>query len=148
MFGGSTPYFNEHEFSQKLSKCVKDYSKVPFFLIILKGTNYNKITSQHIEFYLLKLRHSWGVGTQNAEYFSIKGINFESRLKPAKAKSKSKTKKRVNQNEESKDGNNAILLSEVPKFIYKVGNESQIDDWRLLSANILLTNKDLQKIDF
>ena len=49
----------------------------------------------------------------NAEYFLIKGINFESRLKPAKAKSKSKTKKRVNQNEESKDGNNAILLSEV-----------------------------------
>ena len=85
---------------------------------------------------------------QTLNIFLIKGINFESRLKPAKAKSKSKTKKRVNQNEESKDGNNAILLSEVPKFIYKVGNESQIDDWRLLSANILLTNKDLQKIDF
>ena len=92
LFNGSTPYFNEHEFSQKLSKCEKDYSKVPFFLIILKGTNYNKITSQQIEFYLL--RHSWGVGMPNAEYFLIKGINFESRLKPAKAKSKSKTKKK------------------------------------------------------
>ena len=89
-------------------------------MIILKGTNYNKITSQQIEFYLL--RHSCGVGIPNAEYFLIKGINFESRLKPAKAKSKSKTKKRANQNEESKDGNSAILLSEVPKFIYKVGN--------------------------
>ena len=120
MFDGSTPYFNENDFSQKLSKCVKNYSKVPFFLIILKGTNYNKITSQQIEFNLL--RHSWGVGIPNAEYFLIKGINFESLLKPAKAKSKSKTKKRVNQNEESKDGNNTILLSEVPKFIYKVGN--------------------------
>ena len=120
MFGGSTPYFNEHDLSQKLSKCVKDYSKVPFFLIILKETNYNKITSKQIEFYLL--RHSWGVGIPNAEYFLIKRINFESRLKPAKAKSKSKTKKRVNQNEESKNGNSAILLSEVPQFIYKVGN--------------------------
>ena len=84
---------------------------------------------------------------QTLNIFSIKGINFESRLKPAKAKSISKTKKRVNQNEESKNGNSAILLSEVPKFIYKVGNESQIDDSRLLSANILLTDKDLQKID-
>ena len=114
MFDGSTPYFNEHEFSQKLSKCVKDYSKVPFFLIILKGTNYNKIISQHIELYLQKLRHSWGVGTQNAEYFSIKGINFESRLKPAKSKSKAKLKNELTRMKSLKMG---IVRSYYQKFL-------------------------------
>ena len=85
---------------------------------------------------------------KTSNIFQLKELILRVVESQPKLNQKAKLKKRVNQNEESKNGNSAILLSEVPKFIYKVGNESQIDDWRLLSANILLTDKDLQKIDF
>ena len=44
-----------------------------------------------------------------------------------------------------------IVQSYYQKFLnlfIKLEINSKIDDWRLLSANILLTEKDLQKIGF